>query len=106
MSRKGLNAVSKKQKKRNTSYQQATKEHYEDEANRKCFFCGATSSLSIHHRRKRGVHTDDPLYFMTLCMMGNYMDEKYPDMNHSHAGGCHGFIEGNKEWSREKGYIV
>lgn len=106
VSRKGLNPVSKKQKKKNSSYQQATTEHFKDEANQKCFLCGSTEALSIHHRRKRGKHIDDPFYFMTLCMIGDYLDKQYPDMNHSHSGGCHGFVEGNKEWAREKGYIV
>ena len=105
-SRKGLSPVSKKQKKKNASYQKEKTEFLSDEKNQQCFLCGSTSSLSIHHRRKRGEYVDDPLYFMTLCMMGDFMDQKYPDSNHSHAGGCHGWVEGNKDMARQLKLIV
>lgn len=101
-----LNPVSKKQKKRNASYEQSKKEFLEKESNQKCYLCGKTSSLSIHHRDKRGDNLDNPLLFLTLCMIGDYMDKEYPDSNHSHSGGCHGWAEGNKETAREMKLIV
>lgn len=106
VSRKGLNPVSKKQKKRNNDYKDAIKEHYEDEANQKCFLCGCSNNLSIHHKKKRGKETSDPFYFVTLCLVGNAMDERYPDSNHSHTGGCHGWVEGNKSIARELKLIL
>jgi hypothetical protein len=101
VSRKRLNPVSKKQKKRNTEYKKAREEFYKDEANQKCFLCGSTSGLSIHHTKKRGNNISDNKHFVTLCLVGDYMDKLYPDANHSHTGGCHGFIEGNKSIARE-----
>lgn len=101
LSRTRINPVSKKQKKRNNDYKEATREHYEAEENRKCFLCGCTNNLSIHHRNKRGKETADPFYFITLCLIGGFMDEKYPESNHSHSGGCHGWTEGNKDKARE-----
>ena len=95
VSRKGLNPVSKKQKKRNNDYKDAMAEHYADEENRRCFLCGSTDNLSIHHKKKRGKETSDSFYFVTLCIIGSYMDKKYPDSNHSHSGGCHGWVHAN-----------
>lgn len=106
MSRKRLNPVSKKHKKRLSGYKESREEFYKDEVNQKCFLCGSVNNLSIHHKKKRGKETDDPFYFVTLCIIGNYMDLEYPDANHSHSGGCHGFIEGNKSIARELGLLL
>lgn len=105
-SRKGLNPVSKKQKKKNSSYQKEKYEFFQREDNQKCFLCGCLNNLSLHHRKKRGEHVDDALYFMALCMVGNFMDEKYPDSNHSHSGGCHGWTHANGELARELKLII
>jgi len=96
-----INPVSKKQKKRNSGYKDAMAEHYSEEENQKCAMCGCRNALSIHHKNKRGKETDDAFYFITLCMIGDFMDKRYPDSNHSHSGGCHGWVEGNKDKARE-----
>lgn len=100
-----LNAVSKKQKKRNQEYKHARELHYSIEANRMCALCSRTDHLSIHHVSKRGANLSDHTKFVTLCLVGSYMDEKYPESNHSHQGGCHAWIEANKTWARENGYL-
>jgi hypothetical protein len=100
-----LNPVSKKQKKRNKEYKYAKEQHYSSEENRVCFCCGSPNNLSIHHKEKRGINTSNRESFITLCIMGNYMDERYPESNHSHSGGCHGWVEANKSQARELGLL-
>lgn len=100
-----LNPVSKKQKKRNTEYKEAREQHYSDESNRRCKLCGTADNLSIHHTRGRGEHTSDTSSFVTLCILGSAMDKAWPDSNHSHSGGCHGWIEANKGFAKEKGIL-
>ena len=98
-----LNKVSPRQKERLKKYKAAAKEHYSHEENQKCYCCGTTSGLSIHHISKRGSNIDKDL--VTLCMTSDYMDCKYPDSNHSHSGGCHGWVEGNKSIARKIGLL-
>lgn len=100
-----LNKVSKKQKKKNSEYKKAKKVHYASEENRACFLCGCENNLSVHHKEKRGNSIADEETFVTLCLIGNFMDLKYPDSNHSHQGGCHSWIEANKSWAREYGLL-
>ena len=101
VARKGLNKVSKKQKKKNQEYKKAREEFYKDETNQKCFLCGCSDNLSIHHTKKRGNSISDATSFVTLCLVGDYMDKLYPNANHSHTGGCHGFIHGNASIGRK-----
>jgi len=104
--RSRLNPVSKKQKKKQSGYKEAREIFYDSEKNQKCFLCGRTDSLSIHHKKKRGNDIDDPLYFVSLCLVGDFMDRKYPDSNHSHSGGCHSWVEANKSIARELKLIL
>jgi hypothetical protein len=101
-----LNPVSKKRKKKNVNYKESVESHYADEKNQTCFLCGCSNNLSIHHKKKRGKVLDDEFYFVTLCLIGDYMDRLHPDSNHSHTGGCHGWVEGNKEQAREMKLIL
>lgn len=103
--RKGLRPVSKKQSKKLQAYKKARDEHYSSDENKRCAICGRTNGLSIHHESKRGNEIANADRFITLCLIGSYLDELYPELNHSHTGGCHGFIEANKSWAREKGYL-
>lgn len=105
LKRTPLNKVSKKQKKRNKDYGKAKERHYAKEENRSCYLCGSREALSIHHKAKRGSNTADESTFVTLCLMGDFMDRKYPDSNHSHTGGCHAWIEANKSIAREIGLL-
>ena len=99
-----LNPISKKQQKKLREYKKAREEHYSDEENQKCFLCGSTKNLSIHHIAKRGNLISDQSRFITLCLTGNYLNALYPDHNQSGAG-CHGHVEANKDWARQYGYI-
>lgn len=105
LKRTRLNPVSKKQKKKLVEYKHAREEHYSKEENQKCHFCGKTENLSIHHMKKRGDHLANQETFITLCLTGDFMDKRYPELNHSHQGGCHAFIEANKSWARKHGYL-
>ena len=106
LSRKPLNPVSKKGRKKKQEYAKATAEHYKNDENRRCALCGTNKNLSIHHSEKRdnGNHAKEETC-ITLCILGSYMDQQFPEMNHSHSGGCHGFVEGNKAWARDNGYL-
>lgn len=104
--RKGLNRVSKKQKIKNKLYKEAREVHYADEDNRQCFLCGTHDNLSVHHKIKRGTKIDDAFYFVTLCILGTAMDERYADSNHSHSGGCHGWLHANAKLAKELGLIL
>lgn len=101
---KGLNPVSKKQSAKLRLYKKARELHYGSEENRSCAICGATNGLSVHHIEKRGDNIADSSKFITLCIIGDYMANLYPELN-SGSGGCHGFIEANKSWAREHGYL-
>lgn len=105
LKRTRLNKVSKKQKKKNQETAKAYKEHYTKEENRCCHFCGRVDGLSVHHIAKRSGGNHDK-QLITLCLVGDYLDQLYPELNHSHQGGCHNFIEANKSWAREQGYLV
>lgn len=102
--RKGLNPVSKKQSKKLQAYAKARESHYSKESNRSCAVCGGVDNLSIHHINKRGDRISDEEGFITLCLQGDYLEQLYPELNKG-TGGCHGFIEANKGWAREKGYL-
>lgn len=41
---------------------------------------------------------------MSVCLTSSYLHQLHPEMNQGGAG-CHGFIEANKGWAREKGYL-
>lgn len=101
-----LKKISKKQKKRNADYKKAREEHYSKEENQKCFLCGTTNNLSIHHMAKRLDRIADASSFVTLCLMSNAMDIKYPESNHSHSGGCHSWAHANASLSKELGLII
>ncbi len=101
-----LNKVSKKQKKKNSEYKKARESHYSKESNQVCFICGRSNNISIHHSRKRGGNTSNEETFFTLCLIGNFADKLYPNSNHSHSGGCHGWVEGNKSIAREIGLLI
>lgn len=101
-----IKSVSKKQQKKNSSYASAKARHYHNEDNQECFLCHRRDHLSIHHKAKRGKFIDDSDTFVTLCLVGNFMDLQYPDSNHSHQGGCHSWVEANKSISRELKLIL
>jgi hypothetical protein len=103
LKRTPLKKVSPKQKERLKKYKAATKEHYADESNQSCYLCGATTGLSIHHISKRGGNIDKNL--VTLCMTSDFMNQTNPDSNHSHTGGCHGWVEANKSLARKMGLL-
>lgn len=103
LKRSALKPVSNKQRKKLSVYSKVKAEHLQD--NSSCELCGCTNNLSIHHVAKRGDNLSNKDKFMTLCLMGDYMDQQYPDSNHSHTGGCHGWVEGNKELARKLGYL-
>jgi hypothetical protein len=105
LKRTPLNKVSKKKKKQNSEIEAAYKRHYADPANRVCACCGADNGLSIHHKKGRGPYAADETTFVTLCIIGNHMDHLYPNSNHAHSGGCHGWVEGNKSIAREIGLL-
>lgn len=100
-----LNPVSKKRKKKNVDYKEASESHYSEEKNQRCFLCGKIDNLSIHHKKKRGKYLDDEFYFVTLCIAGSqFMNEKYPDSNP--ADSCHQWVEANKGLAREMKLIL
>lgn len=102
--RSRLKPVSERRSKANEKYAKAKAAYLK--ANRTCEICGKDQALSIHHIGGRsGSKLYDPDNFMTLCLIGDYLDRKFPEANHSHAGGCHGFVEGNKDLAREKQWI-
>ena len=96
-----LNAFSKKQQKKNTSYENAKAKYLKE--NPACEICGKTDNLSIHHKAKRGDLIDDPDFFMTTCLTGTYLNDMFPELNRTE--GCHNVIESNKRWAREQGYL-
>lgn len=98
-----LNPVSKKQKKRLQEYEKAKEKHYKHDANRVCAICGSSNNLSIHHKSKRGSNIASDL--VTLCLIGNYLSNLHPELNPS-SSGCHGFVEANKGWARENGWLL
>lgn len=99
-----LRPVSKKQSKRNQAYAKAREEHYSDDSNKACAICGRTENLSIHHSAKRGSNIADARTFITLCVIGDTLARTHPELNYSSLG-CHGFVEANKGWARENGYL-
>lgn len=101
---KPLKPISEKGKKRAKEYKKAREEHYSDEDNRRCALCGSTNNLSVHHTAKRGDNTAKGETFLTLCLTGSYMARLHPQLNY--AEGCHNFVEANKGWARENGYLV
>lgn len=103
--RVGLNRISKKGKKKQQEYAKAKEEHYKDDANRRCMVCGSTRNLSVHHSKKRteGNHSKQET-FITLCLLGDYFNKLYPELNQS-GSGCHGFVEANKSWAKLNGYL-
>ena len=104
--KQSLKPISEKQKKKNSSYASAKAKFYAKEENRSCFLCGGVNHLSIHHKSKRGNLIDDLNTFVTLCLVGNFMDLKYLESNHSHQGGCHSWVEANKSIARELKLIL
>ena len=104
--KQSLKPVSEKQKKKNSSYALAKAKHYHNEDNQECFLCHCRDNLSIHHKAKRGNLIDDLDTFLTLCLVGNFMDLKYLESNHSHQGGCHSWVEANKSIARELKLIL
>lgn len=100
-----LSRKSNKESSRQSKYRKASKEYLEDHP--RCELCGNPSSLSIHHKMGRsGEYLWDKSFFMTLCLLGYAMDRAYPDSNHSHTGGCHGWVEANKRLARELKLIL
>jgi hypothetical protein len=99
-----LKPISKKQSVKLRRYKQARELHYGEEENRCCAICGKTDNLSVHHAAKRGNNIDRTDTFITLCVIGDYLSQQHPELNHS-SYGCHGFVEANKGWAREKGYL-
>ena len=72
-----------------------------------CEVCGQQNHLSIHHKKGRiGKLLNDKRWWMCACLIGSedYLKEAFPDANHCHSGGCHGFIEANANLAREKGW--
>lgn len=106
LKRTRLNPVSKKQSKKLREYKKAREEHYKDEKNQKCFLCGSTKNLSVHHSEGRGINISKEKSFVTLCIIGRSMDELYPDSIHSHSGGCHGWAHANASIARELGITI
>lgn len=100
-----INPVSKKQKQKNKEYAQARKEHYSNEENQRCFLCGRTDGLSVHHIAKRlsGNHSDTKT-FLTLCIIGDALARQHPELNYSSLG-CHGMVHANPNWSRENNLL-
>lgn len=102
--RSKLKSASKKKRKELSEYKKECNKFLRD--NPKCEICGREENLSIHHKMGRGKNLCNPNYFMSACLVGGFLDNKYPDSNHNHTGGCHGWIEANKTLSRELGYIL
>ena len=104
--RKRLKPKSKKQRLRDEEYQALHKEYFSLPHNRRCALCGTSEALSIHHTEKRGDNQNKTETWVTLCLLNNQFTKyKFPEANHSHSGGCHGFVEGNKEWARKNGFL-
>lgn len=104
LKRTRINPISKKQKKRNESYRKKHDEYLKN--HQRCEICGSSENLSIHHKMGRGSYTDKEEFFMVACMSGSFLNQKYPDSNHHHTGGCHGWIEANKKIARANGWIL
>ena len=78
--------VSDKQKKRNAEYQKTRLEYLNE--HKLCEVC-AKPATDIHHVQGRvGDNLTDTSKFMAVCR------------------GCHTFIENNREWAYEKGYLL
>jgi len=105
--RVSINKVSKKGRKKRQEYAKASKEHYQNDENKRCALCGSQRNLSIHHIKKRleGNHAEKET-FITLCLTSKHMDERYPESNHSHSGGCHGWTHGNPSLAKELGLLI
>lgn len=88
--KKGLRKVSKKQSERLAEYVRA-KEKYMEE-HKLCEMCFAHGVLSwstqLHHKKGRGVHIANPMYFSALCQ------------------NCHTTIHENPNWARETGWLI
>lgn len=103
--RKYMRQQSKKGRKRQSKYSKAASEYLKE--NPFCEICGREENLSIHHKAGRnGSLLWDKRYFMTTCMIGYVLDKMFPNSNKNHTGGCHGWIEANKNLAREKGWIL
>lgn len=100
--RSRLRSVSKKQQKRLKEYNeiQPTEDTH-------CEICGGKTRLSRHHKSGRGANLSNRDSIIWLCIMGSedFLRRRFPDANHSHSGGCHGFVEANKRWARENGFL-
>lgn len=103
---KGLNPVSRKQKKKNADYKKAREEHYSKIENRRCALCGTTDNLSVHHTNKRGNNIADASTFVTLCILGSAIDAIFPELNSCQGLGCHGKVERNKGWARDNNLLI
>jgi len=73
-----------------------------------CALCGTADNLSLHHMAGRGKLLNEQKYWIPLCLIGSeaWIRDKYPDTNHSHSGGCHGWVEANKTLAKELGFII
>jgi hypothetical protein len=103
--RKPMRKSSIKRSKEEGLYRKASLKHLKE--NPSCEICGRKDNLSIHHKSGRiGELLYDEGNLMTLCLIGYILDKKYPNSNHNHTGGCHGWVEANKSIARENGWIL
>lgn len=80
-----MRKVSAKLQARNELYSVQRKVFLEE--NPHCALCNGNAT-QIHHRRRRGIYTNDVAWFMACC------------------ASCHQKIEENGRWSRANGYII
>jgi hypothetical protein len=87
MKRTPLRRVSPRQQKRLNSYYAAADIYMDEHPMCEVRMCRHHAD-EIHHKMGRGIHIDNPDYFMSICRQ------------------CHRRVEDNKTWAREKGYIL
>lgn len=103
--RKPMRSSSKKRSKEMSQYSKVSATYLKE--NPECEVCGNPSNPSIHHKKGRlGSLLTDERYFMHACLAGSFLDEMYPESNHNHTGGCHGWIEANRIQARKLGWIL
>lgn len=103
--RGGLRPISKKRQPEQAKYSRESVKWLEGKC---CKVCGTENNLSVHHTAGRGALLNVKSLWIAACLIGSeeFLKKKYPNSNHSHSGGCHGWIEANHSLSRELGYVI
>lgn len=100
-----IKSKSSKRSSEESLYAKARKKYLNENPN--CEICGNSKNSSLHHKAGRsGKLIYDIEYFSNLCLASDYCDVIYPESNHNHSGGCHGWVEANKDLARELGWLV